>query len=103
MQQTIYRHHKGSYYRIIDHFRIQLNDEQLDGYDEQLDGYIYVDADKFNSVYAIKYVRPISEFHTKLSSVLDEQELHAIQDSEALLDKILQCQLFDILGKYKLF
>ena len=27
MQQTIYRHHKGSYYRIIDHFRIQLNDE----------------------------------------------------------------------------
>ena len=96
MQQTIYRHHKGSYYRIIDHFRIQLNDEQVDGY-------IYVDADKFNSVYAIKCVRPISEFHTKFSPVLDKQELHAIQDSEALLDKIRQCQLFDILGKYKLF
>ena len=96
MQQTIYRHHKGSYYRIIDHCRIQLNDEWVDAY-------IYVDADKFRSVYAIKYVRPISEFHAKFSPVLDEQELHAIQDSESLLDKIRQYQLSDILGKYKLF
>lgn len=96
MQQAIYRHYKGNYYRIIDHCRIQLNDEWVDAY-------IYVDADKFRSVYAIKYVRPISEFHAKFSPVLDEQELHTIQDSESLLDKIRQGQLSDILGKFKLF
>lgn len=96
MQQTIYRYHKGGYYRVIDHCRIQLNDEQIDAY-------IYVDADKFRSVYAIKYVCPISEFHTKFSPVLDEQELHTIQDGESFLDKIRQGQLSDIFGKYKLF
>ena len=96
MQQAIYRHYKGNYNRIIDHCRIQLNDEWVDAY-------IYVDADKFSSVYAIKYVRPISEFHAKFSPVLDEQELHTIQDSESLLDKIRQGQLSDIFGKFKLF
>ena len=96
MQQTVYRHHKGNYYRVIDHCRIQLNDEWVDAY-------IYVDADKFRSVYAIKYVRSISEFHAKFSPVLDEQELHAIQDSESILEQLRQYQLFDILGKYKLF
>ena len=96
MQQTIYRHTNGNYNKIIDHCRIQLNDEWIDAY-------IYVEADKSASVYAIKYVRPITEFHAKFTVVLDEKSLSQINDSESILDKIRQGQLAAIFGKYKLF
>ena len=96
MQQVTYRHSNGNYYRIIDHCRIQINGEWTDAY-------IYVEADKFRSVYAVKYVRTIVEFHQKFTPVLDEQELLSISDGESLLDKIRQGQLSDILGRFKLF
>lgn len=97
MQQVVYKHHRtNNYYRIIDHCRIQLNDVWTDAY-------IYVEADKSRSVYAVKYVRSITEFHEKFKPVLDEDELTSINDSESLLDKLRQGQLASIFGKYKLF
>ena len=96
MQQTIYKHHNGDYYRIIDHCSVQVNNVWVDGY-------VYVEADKFNSIYSRKFVRPVQEFHDKFSPVLDEQTLLDIGDGISLLDHIRQGQLSDIFGKYKLF
>ena len=97
MQQLIYKHYSnGNYYKIVDHCLLQIDDAWVDAY-------IYVDATKSSAVYTQKFARPVVEFHSKFSPVLNEQELHSIQDGESLLDKLRQGQLASIFGKYKLF
>ena len=97
MQQTIYQaKNSNSYYRIIDHCSISIGDQLTEAY-------IYIEADKFRSVYAHKFVQPIKEFHENFSVVLDEQTLEEIGDGISLIDRIRQGQLSDIFGKYKLF
>ena len=97
MQQTTYRHNKSqNTYRIIDHCKLQINNEWVPGY-------IYVQAHQPPTVYAEKYVRTVTEFHMKFTPVLDEDGIDNIQDGESLLDLIRNGQLASILGKYKLF
>lgn len=96
MQHAIYRHtESGVYYRIVDTCFLQVNDEWEPAY-------IYQEASRSPAIYSPKYCRLASEFHAKFKHVPDTDS-QPVGDSSSILELIRATQLWDVLGKHKLF